>query len=166
MRLGIGSGVFVVAALVGVSLPAQDRFAKWEGAIAAFERQDREDPPQPGGVLFLGSSSIRMWKLDESFPGMRVVNRGFGGSEIIDSVHFFERIVVPHAPRCVVFYAGDNDIAHDTAPEQVHANFEAFVGLLHKHLPETRLVYVPIKPSLKRWNLIEQGRQANGLIRA
>ncbi len=145
---------------------AAPKSTKWAKEMLAFEAQAVLHPPELGGVLFVGSSSIRLWKLEESFPELSATNRGFGGSEMIDSVYYFDRLVLPSQPRLVVLYAGDNDIANQTSPAAVHAYFQQFVAKLHAALPETRLVYVPIKPSIKRWSLIEQGRAANALIRA
>src|SRR5262245_32520563 len=86
-------------------------FAKWEQSIQAIERQLKDNPPKPGGVFFVGSSSIVKWDLKVSFPGRDYVNVGFGGSVIEDSTHFAPRILTPFKPGVVVFYAGDNDIA-------------------------------------------------------
>ena len=86
--------------------------SRWEADIARFEAQDRANPPRPGSIVFVGSSSIRMWAtLDRDFPGLPVLNRGFGGSEAGDVAQFADRIVVPYKPPVVVFYAGDNDLA-------------------------------------------------------
>lgn len=137
---------------------------RWEPAIARFEAHDREHPPAPGGVMFLGSSSIRMWDLDKWFPELDAVNRGFGGSQIEDSLFFAERIVMPHKPRAIVFYAGDNDIAAGKSPEKVFADYQTFVARIHKDLPETKIVYVAIKPSIRRWNLVGSMREANRMI--
>ncbi len=86
-------------------------FARWEKDIAAFEQKDKEKPPPKNAILFVGSSSIRLWDLTKSFPALEVINRGFGGSQIADSVHFAPRIVIKYEPRLVILYAGDNDIA-------------------------------------------------------
>jgi lysophospholipase L1-like esterase len=160
--------VVLIAALVPEPLPAadDDRFAKWEADIAAFEAADREHPPDPGGIVFVGSSSIRLWDLQRDFPDRRILNRGFGGSQVADSAHFAERIVIPYRPRIVVLYAGDNDIAQGVTPCQVHEDFSAFAGRVHAELPETRIIYIAIKPSIKRWSLIHRVRAANALIRA
>jgi len=137
---------------------------RWESMIAIFEVEDKEHPPEEGGIMFLGSSSIRMWDLEKWFPGLPVVNRGFGGSQIEDSLFYAERIVIPRKPRVVVFYAGDNDIAAGKTPERVFADYRAFVAKVHKHLSETKIIYVAIKPSIKRWNLVEPMRKANRMI--
>lgn len=133
-------------------------------SIEAFERQDREMPPAPGGVLFLGSSSIRLWNLEKSFPGVRAVNRGFGGSQISDSVEFAERIVMPHRPRLVVFYAGDNDVNAGKPPERIVSDYRQVVEKIHARLPDTRIAFVAIKPSVSRWKHLETQMKANALV--
>jgi peroxiredoxin/lysophospholipase L1-like esterase len=139
---------------------------KWEEKIAAFEAADRAAPPPRGAVLFVGSSSIVGWKLTEFFPSLTTINRGFGGSEVSDSLHFIDRIVVPYRPRAIVFYAGENDIAAGEPPQQVARDFEAFVRRARVTLPETKIVFIGLKPSPSRWKLIEPFREANRLIRA
>src|SRR5262245_43560052 len=145
---------------------AQDKqdFSRWEKAIAAFEQQDQEKPPPKSAVIFTGSSSIRGWNLAKSFPGLDVVNRGFGGSQIADSVHFAPRTVLKHQPRMVVLYAGDNDLNAGKSPEQVAADFEAFVQVIHKDLPKTRVAFISIKPSLARWKIVDKVQKANALV--
>jgi len=139
---------------------------RWEPAIAKFEARDKQKPPPKQAILFVGSSSIVGWNVEKSFPGLAVINRGFGGSQIADSVRYADRIVVPYEPRIVVFYAGDNDIAAGKSPQQVLADYQALVKKVHAAVPKTRIVFVSIKPSLKRWALVEKMRQANALIKA
>jgi lysophospholipase L1-like esterase len=152
---------FVAAHRVEVS--AADR---WQADMAKFAAQDREHPPQEGGVVFVGSSSIRLWDLEKSFPNLNAVNRGFGGSEVADSVKHVDLLVLRHKPRVVVLYAGDNDIAHEKTPEQVARDFDAFVSAVRKELPETKILYIAIKPSVARWKLADQIRDANSRIQA
>ena len=160
--------VLAAAGLFAGAGRAQDKpnFARWEKAIAAFEQQDQEKPPPPDAVLFVGSSSIRLWDVAKSFPGVATVNRGFGGSQLADSIHFAPRIVLKHKPRVVVLYAGDNDLAAGKTPEQVAADFRAFARVVHEALPRTRVVFIAIKPSLARWKLWDKVQQANALIAA
>lgn len=146
--------------------PAVPAPSQWEPDIAQFEAQDRASPPRPGSIVFVGSSSIRMWTtLDRDFPGLPVLNRGFGGSEAGDVAQFAERIVVPYKPPVVVFYAGDNDLAADKTPAQVLAAFQSFVATMHRDLPATRVVFISIKPSIARWSIVDKMRQANSLVR-
>ncbi|RYD25794.1 MAG: hypothetical protein EOP86_26845, partial [Verrucomicrobiaceae bacterium] len=119
----------------------------------------------PGGIVFTGSSSIRLWKLDEAFPGLPVVNSGFGGSVIADSTHFAPRIVFPLKPRLIVFYAGDNDSANGLSAQRIASDFTAFAESVHAALPECRILYIPIKPSIARAKLWPLQSEANGLIR-
>jgi lysophospholipase L1-like esterase len=145
---------------------AEQKASRWESAIAAFEARDRQEAPPKNGIVFVGSSSIRQWKLEESFPGLPVVNRGFGGSQVADSVEFVHRIVLPHEPRIVVMYAGDNDLASGKSPETVAADFSAFASKVHAALPKARIVYIGIKPSLARRKLVDKVRVANRQIAA
>ena len=138
----------------------------WADAMAAFAAADQKAPPAKAGIVFVGSSSIRLWDLSASFPGLTVINRGFGGSQIIDSVRHADLLVVKHAPRTVVLYAGDNDLFAGKSPAQVRDDFSAFVAKIRASLPETRIAFVGIKPSVARWKMIDNVREANTLIRA
>lgn len=170
-RHSIGCNLFagLLLTFASRSLPGDEKPKgpeRWEPAIQKFEEQDRDAPPERGGILFVGSSSIRFWDLDQHFSDLTPLNRGFGGSEVADAVHFADRIVLPYQPRMIVMYAGDNDIAGGKTPCEVHHDFEHFVDLVHDKLPETKIVYVAIKPSIARWKLVHRMRAANALILA
>jgi lysophospholipase L1-like esterase len=106
-----------------------------------------------------------MWtRLADDFPGVPVINRGFGGSAIADSTYYADRIVIPYRPRLVVMYAGDNDIAEGDSPAQVCDEFKAFVARVRRALPGTAIIYISIKPSLARAAWWPQMREANRLI--
>lgn len=140
--------------------------AEWEPAIRAFEEEDARVRRRPGSVVFVGSSSIRMWTtLARDFPGVALVNRGYGGSRVYDSVRYAERIVVPYQPRAVVFYAGDNDLNDGRTPRQVRDDFAAFVRKVQAAAPQARIAFVSIKPSPSRAALLPQVREANALVR-
>lgn len=163
--------VYTLAALalcsfasLALAQEAENPHAQWEKAIADFEAQDREKPVAPGGILFLGSSSIRMWDLEKSFPGRPVLNRGFGGSQIADSLYFFDRVVLPYKPATIVFYAGDNDIAREKTAETVTADFQSLAAKVWEHFPETRILFIGIKPSTARWNLYPEMKKVNEAI--
>ncbi len=158
-------GLFVFAQTVNAE-DKESPFARWEKSISAFEAQDKTTLPPKGGVLFVGSSSIRLWKVGQAFPKHQTINRGFGGSQIADSVHFADRIVIKHQPRTIVFYAGDNDIARNKTPDQVAKDFREFTKLIHGSLPRTKIIFVAIKPSIARWKLAETIQKANANIRA
>lgn len=121
--------------------------------------------PPAGATLFVGSSSIRFWStLKEDFPKLKVINRGFGGSQISDSTYWADRIVVPYKPAQIVFYAGDNDVAGGKKPEEIFTEFQAFVAKVRADLPDTPIYFISIKPSPSRWNKVETMCAANGLI--
>lgn len=138
----------------------------WEPTIQKFEEQDRQTPPPRKAVLFLGSSSIRGWNVQKYFPGYPVINRGFGGSHIEDSLYYLDRIALIHQPRVIVFYAGDNDITAGKPPEEVAEDFKTLARKVFKSLPRTRIVFISIKPSIARWKYVDLMRQANALIEA
>ena len=82
-------------------------YTKWEKEVAAYEAADRQNPPPKDGILFIGSSTIRLWKtLSDDFPDHKVINRGFGGTEIVDSTHFADRLIFPHVPKQILLRAG------------------------------------------------------------
>jgi lysophospholipase L1-like esterase len=118
-------------------------------------------------VLFIGSSSIRLWTtLAEDFPKHQVINRGFGGSRIPDSTHFVPRIVLPYHPRLIVMYAGGNDINDGRTPEQVGSDFQRFVETVRRTLPSTRIAFISIAGNPARWAQVDRVRKANALVLA
>lgn len=140
-------------------------FAKWEKDISAFEQIDTTNPPPKGGVEFIGSSTIARWKtLARDFPDQPVFNRGFGGSEIVDSTHFAERVIFPYAPRMIVFRAGGNDLWAGKSAEQVFADFKEFTAVVHAKLPATDIVYIAWNPTPSRWKQHEQEKELNRLV--
>lgn len=154
------SGLFAPA----FALAAPER---WLKEIDALTATDATHPPAPGGVVFVGSSSIRLWKsLAADFPGINAINRGFGGSELADSVHYLDRLVLPYRPRLVVLFAGTNDIWNGRSAAAVAADFRAFRTRLHAALPETRLIFLSINPAPSRARVHDVMGEANALIEA
>ena len=138
---------------------------RWESSIATFEEADKKQPPAPGGIVFIGSSSIRGWRtLKQDFPNHPVINRGFGGSEIIDSIHFADRIVLPYKPTHILLYAGDNDMSRGKTPATVLSHFKQFAKSIHDKLPKARVSFITIKPSLSRWKLADKMSEANDMV--
>lgn len=147
-------------------IPAPPTDGPFFDQIRAFMENDARDFPAPGGVVFVGSSSIKLWdSAPADFPFIHLIQRGFGGSTIPQSTLYADRIVIPYQPHLVVMYAGDNDLAHGASPEQVRDDFEAFVTTVHAALPETLIAFASIKFSPSRWHLKEKIVRANTLIR-
>ena len=158
--------LLLLALVFGFSAAAlQADPAKWEKDIAAFEQKDRENPPAPGGVLFAGSSTVRRWDLEKSFPGKHYVNRGFGESQIEDSLIYADRFIVPQAPAVLVFYAGGNDLNAGKTPEQVFGDFKQLQARLHAKLPRLRILYLSTNPSIKRREQMEQQKRLNAMVK-
>src|SRR3954465_15809073 len=127
--------------------------ARFETEIAAFEKWDHQNAVPQNCILFVGSSTIRLWQTADAFPELPVVNRGFGGSTIPDVNHFADRIVFKYKPRRIVFYAGDNDLAAGRTPDRVFSDFQTFLVSAHEHLPNAQIIFLAIKPSIARWKL-------------
>jgi len=133
--------------------------------IENFLRWDQKNTYVENGILFLGSSSIRKWPTSNYFDYLPIINRGFGGSHISDVNYYFKSIASIYKPRTIVLYAGDNDIAGKKTPEQVLEDYIDFIILVREHLPQTKIIYLPIKPSPSRWSMWNDMRQANRLIK-
>jgi lysophospholipase L1-like esterase len=165
LRLPLICLLIVVACRALVAQPAHN-FARWEKEIAAYEEKDKANSPPKGEILFIGSSTIRRWEtLAQDFPNHRVINRGFGGSQIVDSTHFAERLIFPHSPRTIFLRAGGNDLNAGKSPEQVFAEYKEFVAKVHAKLPTAEIVYVSINPTIARWSLADKERALNTMIK-
>jgi lysophospholipase L1-like esterase len=159
------AAIFSLALLLALRAAHAADFEKWEKEIAAYEQTDRTSPPPKGGVLFIGSSTIRLWKtLAADFPQHRVINRGFGGSQIADATHFAERIIFPYAPRMILLRAGGNDIHAGKSPELVFSDFRAFVIKVQEKLPDTEIAYIALSPSIARWEEKGKGEALNRMV--
>lgn len=158
----------LLAAALLAAVPARaqamdDRFA---AEIAAFEREDAAAPQTPGLTLFVGSSSIRLWKtLADDLAPLPVRNRGFGGSRIEDVNRHFERVVARHRPAAIVFYCGDNDLL-SRPPETVLADLEVFLILKDRSLGGVPVYFMTVKPSPARAALLPAQRRLNALVEA
>jgi lysophospholipase L1-like esterase len=138
---------------------------RWQKEIRAFAKQDAQKAPPMQPIVFTGSSSIRKWQtLATDFPTLPVMNRGFGGSEMADSVSYAPLTVIQYQPRLVVVYAGSNDISAGKTPQRVLADFKAFVAHVQAALPECRISYISNAPNPKRWSLVSKMREASQLI--
>lgn len=139
---------------------------RWEKEIAALEEKDRTEQPVPGGILFIGSSSIRLWKdMAEGMAPYRPIQRGFGGSNWVDVAIFSERLIYPHSPRAIAFFVG-NDIQGketDRTPQEVVSLFNHVVGVVRAKHPTVPIFYIAVTPSGSRfaaWPKIKAGNTA------
>jgi lysophospholipase L1-like esterase len=146
---------------------ATHKSAQWEKEIGAFEARDKTNPPPDGCIVFVGSSSIRKWtNLTIHFPDFPVVNRGFGGSQLADSVNFADRIITHYHPRQVVVYAGGNDINAHKDPDIVYGDFVALITKIREGWPQARIAYISSAPNPARWAQVEKVKRLNALAEA
>lgn len=137
----------------------------FQSEIDGFAAADRASQPEPCGVLFVGSSSIRLWEsLATDMAPYRVINRGFGGSTIADVNLHFDRLVAPYRPRAIFLYAGENDIADGRSPQKTVAEFRTFLGKKTRSLGTTPVYFISLKPSKARLDQLERQREVNAAV--
>lgn len=146
-------------------MPVSPSASRWEPDIAAFEASDQQSPPPDDAILFVGSSSIRLWEtLADDFAGLPVFQRGFGGALLRDVLHFAPRIILPYRPRQVIVYGGSLDLRHGSAPEDVADDLLRLTALIREALPRTTVGFISLKPSLAKWESIGLDVQVNELV--
>ena len=136
--------------------------------IQAFKDSDKIAPPPANAILFAGSSSFRKWTdVQDYFPGYTIINRGFGGSSLTDLIYYADDIIFPYQPKQIVIYCGDNDLASsDTiTPQIVFDRFKELFTLIRSRMKKVSILYVSIKPSPARKNLLPKMLEANLAIK-
>lgn len=136
---------------------------RWEKDIQNFEFWDAKNSYPADSVLFVGSSSIYCWESAKYFPDLPVINRGFGGSLVFDSLHYADRIILPYKPKVVVFYAGDNDVMANKPPAMINDDFMKLAAKIHKSLSNTEIICLAVKPSPRRWDRWGDMQEVNKL---
>jgi len=145
---------------------AKHNFDRWEKEVAAYEAHDKTNPPPKDPIVFTGASMIRKWtSLAQDFPGQPILNRGIGGSEIVDITHFADRIIFPYQPRMIFFRSGGNDIHNGKSVEKVFEDYKEFVATVHAKLPDVDIVFISLSPSIARWEQHDKEKQLNDLVR-
>lgn len=138
---------------------------RFSEAFEEFAAWDAKNSTPEDAILFVGSSSIVRWNSAEAFPGMPVINRGFGGSQASDALHWVEKAVLQYDPAVVVYYEGDNDVNAGKKAAQVFEDMAAFGQAVLAHDPATQVVFISVKPSLLRWELQSEMEATNDLLR-
>ena len=156
--------LFLTILFLTVATVAQNYQNEWNDEINVFDELNGDSPLQ-GGVLFTGSSSIRFWKDPiKDFNNPNILNRGFGGSQLIDLVENFDRVILQYHPAKIVIYSGDNDVQAGKSAEIVYGNFCTLYGMIKAELPDAKVYYIAIKPSLNRWSKVLEMKKANTMI--
>jgi lysophospholipase L1-like esterase len=135
--------------------------------IRAFQKQDSIQKPQDGMVLFIGSSSFRLWKdVKEDFKNPNILNRAFGGATLLDVIRYQQDVALKYRPKKIFIYCGENDVASSdkVTPKMVLKRFKTLYRSLRNHFPETPIVFVSLKPAISRWAMKDRMVASNKLI--
>ena len=173
--LSIGISIFLAVSTIVMGTISRrmthmwltDDVRLWAREIRRFEKSDRRKLPSQHAVVFVGSSTIRYWStLADDMSPLAVIQRGFGGSRMLDSVHYADKIVIPYNPSAVVMFSGTNDIAGKTpkSAEYVSGKFKEFCAVIHASLPQIPIYYISITPTPGRWKHWPTIQKANRLI--
>ncbi len=156
--------IFIFILFITSISNAQDYVNKWAAEINAFDKLNGDAPSQEG-ILFTGSSSIKFWKDPaKDFNNCKILNRGFGGSQIIDLIENFDQVILKYHPKKIVIYSGDNDVQDGKSAEVVFGDFCTLFGMIKAKLPDAKVYYIAIKPSLSRWSKVLEMKKANTMI--
>ncbi len=160
--------LLVLFLLAGFSVKtfAQSGFP-FDNEIRAFKHQDSISFPKPGGILFIGSSSIRKWDdLQQRFPGKNIIRRGVGGCELSQLVKYYTPyILFPYHPSKIFIYAGENDMAAGESADSVFSNVKTLVTMINASLPNAKIYFLSIKPAPSRIGIEQSELKANDMIK-
>jgi lysophospholipase L1-like esterase len=168
MKRRIINFLLLITALCSYQFEATAQTARpfWN-EIKDFQKQDSLSMPKKHGIVFLGSSSFRMWKdAETTFKSYKVINRGFGGSTLTDAINYVDYLVAPYQPRQVVIYSGENDIASGAGAEETFRRLKTLAEKIREKQPEVPLVYVSMKESPSRVKFRDSLLKANDLIKS
>lgn len=166
MKYGVFLFLFVV--LNTSILLAQTSCPDFWGDIQKFKSRDSAQMPPKGAILFVGSSSFTKWQdVQAYFPDYAIINRGFGGSNLVDVIRYAYDVILPYKPKQVVVYCGENDFAGDPAltAADVVSRFKTLFGIIRQNLPNAVVDYISMKPSPSRAKLFPKFRAANQEIK-
>ena len=157
--------LFILPLLASFTLQAQEK-APFQNEIDAFKAADAISMPVKNGILFVGSSSLRMWKdLEKVYAKNQAINRGFGGSTLANAIYYADEIILAYQPRQILIYSGENDIAEGESAEITADRFKTLFNLIRKKMPEVPIDFISIKPSVSREKFMPEFLYANALVK-
>ena len=157
--------LLLLLCLVSVTAIAQEK-PFWK-EISAFVKQDSINKPKDGVILFVGSSSFRLWTdVKKDFNNENILNRAFGGATLLDMIRYKDQNLLNYHPSKIVLYCGENDVASSDKVDgkEVFQRFKTLFDIIRKQYPDVPLVYVSIKPCLLRWSMKDRMIDANQRI--
>ena len=143
---------------------------QFEEEVSFLESLDFKEKAGEKDVLFIGSSSIRLWdNIQVDMYPYSSIKRGYGGAHFYDLIHFSERLVKNHSPKAILIFVanditGSNDltsIVGDLSPNEVKKLFRynyKLIRSIHKHIP---IFLIETTPTPKRWKVWNKILQAN-----
>ncbi len=159
--------IFTIFLIAFLSFNASAQQKPFWDEIKFFRQQDSIQKPADGMLLFIGSSSFRLWKdIKEDFHNDTILNRAFGGATLVDVIHYQDDVVLKYNPKKIFIYCGENDIASSEAvtPQIVLNRFQTLYQTVRNKFPETPIIFVSIKPCILRWSMKSRMMAANELI--
>ena len=164
--------VFVFFLLIIVSCSPlkkyEDTAAKWENEIIKLENLDSSQDYTTNQILFIGSSSIRLWKsIKRDLEPYEPIRRAYGGARYTDLIHFTERLVSPHNIKAVGIFVA-NDITggeNDLSPKEVLKLAKYVVKQIRTSHKSSSVFFIETTPTPKRWKAWSKISQANDLIK-
>lgn len=142
--------------------------ARWETAISELEARDAAENDPAEAILFVGSSSIRLWDdLAADMDPFPTIQRGYGGAKYSDLAVFAPRLLKPHAYRALVIFVA-NDVSgspNDHTPQQVVGWLRSIVEVSQAHRPEAPIFVIEITPTARRWEAWPQTQAVNAALR-
>ena len=143
---------------------------QFEEEVSILERLDVEEKAGEKDILFIGSSSIRLWdNINEDMYPYSSVKRGYGGAHFYDLIHFSERLVKNHTPKAIIIFVanditGSNGLTNlvgDLSPNEVKRLFKLnykLIRSIHKFIP---IFLIETTPTLKRWKVWSEILKSN-----
>jgi len=167
MKIRIVYQSFLVLLLLATAVVHGQEPAPFWNEIQGFKKTDSLQKPAKNPILFVGSSSFRLWKdVDKAFPQHTIINRGFGGSSLPHVIQYADAIIFPYKPKQIVIYCGENDMtAAGVTGDTVFQRFKTLFTLVRSRLKNVPVVFVSMKPSPSRWHLKEKMERGNALIK-
>ena len=131
--------------------------------VQQFKKQDSVTFPPNQAILLIGSSSFTMWKdVNDYFPGYTILNRGFGGSTLLDQIRYANDIIFPYQPKQIVIYCGENDLASsDTVTAAMVVDRFKQLYQMIRAKTNAPVAFIALKPSPSRRHLFAKMREAN-----
>lgn len=159
--------LFLILSILFISSSLKAQENPFWNEIKAFRKQDSIQKPQDGMLLFIGSSSFRLWKdVKLDFNNSNILNRAFGGATLLDLIYFQKDIALNYKPKKIFIYCGENDIASSdkVTPKMVFKRYKTFYKTLRKQFPDTPIIVVSLKPAISRWQMKDRMMATNKLI--